>query len=111
LVLAVAGIIVVIVAALAITRRKEREYRKVLRHKSERVEGSLSQEITKIREQHSILWLAITAALGILGVVAFFVTEDVHSPITLFNAWTAFSALLFVLAILSVLVATAKHKA
>ena len=51
------------------------------------------------------LWIILTAAFGVIGIVFFFLTEDMSLPMVIADIWAVVSAIILALGILSAILA------
>ena len=56
------------------------------------------------------MWLLVTVTAGILGVIVFLITEDMHNPMAFIDRWTIVNTLIFLIGAIGALLAFKRQK-
>ena len=105
LILAIAGVILMIVTIIRVFTHKK--------NNKEEDQNDFSQsenEEQNNRKKRRLIWIIVSILMGIIGVVFFFITEDITKLMVLMDRWTIVNAIFFVLEILGSLLAFKNKK-
>jgi undecaprenyl pyrophosphate phosphatase UppP len=100
LVLSVVGVILVVLLTVCVLLQKKKKKEKVVQEKI--VKGSYVEECTEEQKKRLTLWLLVSVALGIAGVIVFLLTEDLSRTMALVDRWTIVNAVILAVEIIAI---------
>ncbi|MCL1970703.1 MAG: DUF5979 domain-containing protein [Candidatus Bathyarchaeota archaeon] len=95
------AIIVVIVCLLLPLMKKQKDEQKNIKNVTIPTQNN-RQESEKQQKQHRKLWLITTLAMGIAGIIVFFLTEDMKLPMILIDKWSIVNAVILLVEIIAI---------
>jgi uncharacterized repeat protein (TIGR02543 family) len=107
LILSIAGLILAIAIGIyTLLQHKKKQKQTQTNNTQTQTDNTETQ---KQKSQHRNLWLAVTLAMGIAGISAFLLTEDLSRTMTLVDKWTIVNVIIFAAQIIAI-VFTFKRK-
>jgi heme/copper-type cytochrome/quinol oxidase subunit 2 len=95
LILSVAGLILAIAIGICVLLQRKKKQKKTQTNNEE-------EEPKKQKNQHRNFWLATTFAMGIAGIIVFFLTEDLNRTMGLVDNWTIVNVIMLVVEVIAV---------
>jgi len=124
LVLSVVGVVLAVVLSLFVLLQRSQKQKK--QHAQEQIKANQKQNRTnqnqktantpddhteeqKKKKQRRLFWFLLSVIMGIVGIVVFFLTEDMSRPMVLVDNWTIVNVIVFIVELIAIAF-TFKHK-
>jgi uncharacterized repeat protein (TIGR02543 family) len=109
LVLSVVGLVLAIIVVLYVLLEKKRKQQQQ-KQQQKGVKGQNTTANTDDddddnevqQKQRRKLWLIASFALGVAGIIVFFLTENMNNPMTMVDKWTIINAIIFVIELVAI---------
>jgi uncharacterized membrane protein YbaN (DUF454 family) len=109
LVLSVVGVILAILAVVFVLLQQRQKQKAKQKYEQRNVKNQNAAKSTDKQDdnemqqmQHRKMWLIITVAMGIVGIIVFLLTQNMKLPMAMVDKWTIVNAIIFIVEIIAI---------